>query len=77
MRTIVRKTKRAKVDREMLEGVKGVFKREMDDDLNVEKAFDQLYEFIDGIEVETLKPAAASGLVKGLRQVDEVLRVLF
>ncbi len=65
------------VDREMVKGVQDAFIREMDDDLNVEKAFDQLYEFIDGIEIETLKPEPASGLIKGLRQVDEVLKVLF
>jgi len=49
----------------------------MDDDLNVEKAFDRLYEFVDEIKPETLKLKAASGLVKGLKQIDEVLRVLF
>jgi len=77
VRTIVRKTKRAKVDREMLEGVKSVFKREMDNDLNVEKAFDGVYELVEGIKLETLKPEAASGLIKGLKQIDEVLGVLF
>ncbi|MGZ3525476.1 MAG: class I tRNA ligase family protein [Thermodesulfobacteriota bacterium] len=77
MRTIIRKTKRAKADREMLEGVKGVFKREMDNDLNVEKAFDGVYELVEGIKLETLKPEAASGLIKGLKQIDEVLGVLF
>ena len=49
----------------------------MDDDLNVERAFDKLYEFIEEIKLETLKPETASGLIKGLREVDEVLRVLF
>jgi len=72
-----RKAESSNVEREMLKGVKDVFRREMDGDLNVEKAFDRLYEFIDGIQLEALKPEAASGVVKGLRQVDEVLRVLF
>ncbi len=62
---------------EMLKRVKDAFKGEMDNDLNVEKAFDRVCELIGGVEPETLKPAAAAGLIKGLRQVDEVLRVLF
>ena len=74
---IGRKAGRSKADREMLKGVKDAFKREMDDDLNVGKAFDRLYEFVDGIKIETLEPDTASGLVIGLKQVDEVLRVLF
>jgi len=69
--------RKSEVDREMLKRGKDAFQRGMDDDLNVEKAFDQLYEFIDGIELEALKPEAASGLIKGLKQVDEVLKVLF
>ena len=67
----------SKVDRKMAKRVKDGFTREMDDDLNVERAFDQLYESIEEIKVETLKPATASGLIKGLREIDEVLRVLF
>ena len=58
-------------------GVKEAFTRKMDDDLNVESAFDKLYEFIEHIKLETLKPKTASGLTKGLKEVDEVLRVLF
>lgn len=64
-------------DLEMLRRVKETFTREMDDDLNVERAFDKLYEFIKTIEPETLKPRAASGWIKGLREVDRVLKVLF
>ncbi len=64
-------------DREILKRVKEAFTREMDDDLNVERAFDKLNEFIEEMKLETLKPKTASGLIKGLREVDEVLRVLF
>jgi cysteinyl-tRNA synthetase len=85
LRNLKRKTKAinrkadptSKVDRKMAKRVKDGFTREMDDDLNVERAFDQLYESIEEIKVETLKPATASGLIEGLRKVDEVLRVLF
>ena len=76
VKRIGRKAERSKVDGEILKRVKGGFEKEMDDDLNVEKAFDQLYEFIDGIKLETLKREAASGLIKGLEEVDHVLKVL-
>lgn len=78
MEMMRRKTgRKSEVDREVLKGVKDAFQRGMDDDLNVEKAFDQLHAFIDGIELEALRPEAACGLIKGLRQIDEVLKVLF
>src|SRR4030067_624550 len=46
---------KSEVDREILKRVKEAFTRKMDDDLNVERAFDKLYEFIEEIKLETLK----------------------
>jgi cysteinyl-tRNA synthetase len=77
IKMIGRKAEGSKIDQQILKRVKDSFKREMDDDLNVEKAFDRLNEFVDDIKPQSLKPAAASGLVKGLKQIDGVLRVLF
>ena len=78
MNAIGRKAnQKSEVDREILKRVKEIFTREMEDDLNVEKAFDKLVEFIEDIKLETLKPKTASGLTKGLREVDNVLRILF
>lgn len=68
---------KSEVDREILKRVKEAFTKKMDDDLNMESAFDKLYELIGDIKLETLKPKTATGLTKGLREVDEVLRVLF
>jgi cysteinyl-tRNA synthetase len=68
---------KSKVDLEIVNKVKGAFKKEMDDDLHVEMAFDQLNELTGEIKMESLKPEKASGLIKGLKEVDEVLRVLF
>jgi len=67
----------SEVDREILKRVRGAFTRKMDDDLDAEEAFDELNELFEGIKLETLKPKTASGLIKGLKEVDEVLRVLF
>ena len=69
--------RRAEVDRGMSKRVKQIFTREMDNDLNVERAFDKLAEFIEKIKLETLTPETASGLTKGLRGIDRVLRVLY
>ena len=77
LKMIGRKAGGSKVDRGILKRVNDAFKKEMDDDLNVEKAFDRVYELIDGVELENLKPETASVLIRGLRQVDEVLRILF
>jgi cysteinyl-tRNA synthetase len=60
-----------------MKSVKEAFKKEMDDDLNVGKAFDKLYELTEEINLETLNPKTANGLIKSLREIDEVLRVLF
>ncbi len=65
------------VDLEMYQRVKETFTREMDQDLDVERAFDQLSDFIGAIEPKTLKLKTALGLIKGLREVDGVLKVLF
>jgi cysteinyl-tRNA synthetase len=68
---------KSEVDREISQRMKEAFTREMDDDLHVERAFDKLYEVTEEIKLETLKPEKASGLIKGLREVDDVLRILF
>ena len=67
----------SEVDQKALKKVREAFTRKMDDDLNVEKAFDELNELFEGSKPETLKPKTASGFIKGLREVDQVLGVLF
>ncbi len=77
LKTIGRKAGELRADRVMLKRVQDVFRKEMDEDLNVQKAFDRVYDFVQKIKPGALKPEAASGLIKGLRQVDQVLGVLF
>jgi cysteinyl-tRNA synthetase len=57
--------------------IKNVFTENMDNDLDVKGAFDGIYEIISGINVEELKPGEASGIIKTLREIDEVFRVVF
>ncbi len=77
MKAIRRKAgQESEVDTDMRERVKQTFTKTMDDDLNLGRAFDSLLEFVQ-IELETLKPKTASGLLKGLKELDAVLGVLF
>ncbi len=64
-------------DQVLLKRVKKAFAKEMDDDLHVERALENLYEFVGEMRPETLTPQTAAGLTKGLREVDEVLKVIF
>jgi len=57
--------------------MKKVFTEKMDNDLNVQEAFDGLFDVLSGVKVGELKPGEASGIIKTLRQIDEVLKVIF
>jgi hypothetical protein len=49
----------------------------MDDDLNVKKAFDRLYDVISGVRTDTLKAGEATGIIKTLKKIDDVFKVIF
>jgi cysteinyl-tRNA synthetase len=53
------------------------FTEHMDNDLRVREAFDGLSSVLSGIEVDSLPPAEAAGIIKTLRKIDEVLQVIF
>jgi cysteinyl-tRNA synthetase len=57
--------------------IKKVFIEHMDDDLHVEEAFDSMYEILSRLNVPALKQSEASGIVKTLSELDEVLQVIF
>jgi cysteinyl-tRNA synthetase len=57
--------------------IKGIFVEEMDNDLHVMAAFDGLYGLLSEFEPAKLRPREASGIVKALREIDEVLRVIY
>lgn len=64
-------------DRKMSERITSIFVRNMDDDLNVKKAFDGLNEMLSPADIRELKPAEAAGIILALREIDEVLKVIF
>ena len=51
--------------------------RHKNDDLNVKDAFDDLFGIISNIEADKLVPHAASGIMRTLREIDEVFQVGF
>lgn len=60
-----------------MQALEKTFAGNMDNDLNVRDAFDGLYDVISGIKVEELTPAEAAGIIKALREIDDVFRVIF
>ena len=65
------------MDERGMQEVKEIFARGMDEDLNVKGAFDKLDEFLSKTDVGDLDPSLASGFLKALKEIDEVLRVIF
>jgi cysteinyl-tRNA synthetase len=57
--------------------LKRTFTGHMDNDLHVRDAFDSLHQILSGINVDELNSAAASGIIKTLKHIDDVLKVIF
>jgi len=62
---------------EQARNIKEAFQERMDDDLDVKGAFDNVNALVSGLDSSNLTPKAASGVTKALKEVDEVLQVLF
>jgi len=57
--------------------VKGLFSGKMDEDLDVEGAFDELHGFLTATEARHTQSRVSAGILKALREIDEVLQVIF
>lgn len=57
--------------------LKRTFTRHMDNDLHVRDAYDGLFEILAGTDVNTLNSAEAAGIIKTLKDIDDVLKVIF
>jgi cysteinyl-tRNA synthetase len=64
-------------DTEAARKIKEVFQERMDDDLDVKGAFDNVFDFVSGIDIQNVTPDEASGVIKTLKKVDEVMQVIF
>jgi cysteinyl-tRNA synthetase len=64
-------------DTEQVRWIQETFRERMDDDLDVKGAYDKLSDQIFGIDIKNLPQNAASGIIRKLNKIDEVLQVLF
>jgi hypothetical protein len=49
----------------------------MDDDLDVKGALDAVSALVAGVNIKDVTPGAASGIIKALEEIDEVMQVTF
>lgn len=64
-------------DTEMTRKIKDAFEERMDDDLDVKGAVDNVAALVNGMDAQNLTPDEASGVIKDLKEVDEVMQVIF
>ena len=57
--------------------LKRIFIKHMDNNLNVKDTVDGICEIISGIRIDELNHAEASEIIKSLKDIDEVLKVIF
>ena len=67
----------ATLDENSARKVKELFTDRMDDDLDVRGAFDTLYDFLMTTNMKDMTRPVASGYLKALEAIDQVLQVLF
>jgi cysteinyl-tRNA synthetase len=63
-------------DTEAARKIKEAFQERMDDDLDVKGAFDNVSNLVSRIDIQNLSPTEASGVIKALKEVDEVFQVI-
>jgi len=65
------------INQKALQKTRGIFAEKMNNNLDVEGAFDGLHGFLSAPENTDLNPSAAKGIVQALAKIDEVLGVIF
>jgi cysteinyl-tRNA synthetase len=82
LKTIIKKIKykagiKPDVKSNAVKSLINIFSKNMDNDLNVKRAFDGIYTILSSVHIDTLKPAEAAGIITILREIDEVFKVIF
>ena len=82
LKTIIKKIKykagiKPDVKSKVVQSLINIFSKNMDNDLNVKRAFDGIYTILSSVHIDTLKPAEAAGIITILREIDEVFKVIF
>jgi len=65
-----------RIENPLMQKLEKKFTGNMDDDLNVKKSFDGICSVVSEIRLYDLKPAEAAGIIKALREIDEVFKVI-
>jgi len=61
----------------LAERILKVFSGHMDNDLAVRDAFDGAHAILSGLDIHSLTQSEASGIIRALKRIDEVLQVIF
>jgi cysteinyl-tRNA synthetase len=64
-------------DAEAARKINNAFRERMDDDLDVNEAFDSVVAVVNNLDMRNLSPSTAAGVIKALKEVDAVLQVIF
>jgi cysteinyl-tRNA synthetase len=64
-------------DDKLAQQLNKAFTAGMDRDLNVKEALDGLHDILSGLELSVLKADEASGIMAALREIDQVVKVIF
>jgi cysteinyl-tRNA synthetase len=64
-------------DMDVSQKITEAFQERMDDDLDVKGAFDNVCDLVARVDMKDLTPATASGAIRALQEIDEVLQVTF
>jgi cysteinyl-tRNA synthetase len=64
-------------DQAAAQKIRDVFAKQMDNDLDVSSAFDALYAFVAAADISKLDARQAAGMIKALKEIDQVLAVIF
>jgi cysteinyl-tRNA synthetase len=64
-------------DTEVARKINEAFQDRMDDDLDVKGAFDNMVALVHSMDIRNLPSTEALGVIKALKEVDEVLQVIF
>lgn len=65
------------IDRNIGKKIEKMFVENMDNDLDVKRVFDALYEYVSAIDIDRLSDKTASGIMRAMRDIDGVLQVFF
>lgn len=66
-----------RTDQEVFRKAGALFRERMDDDLDVKGSFDGIYDFVATMNGAGVTPEKANGIIKALREIDQVLQVIF